>query len=125
MGATWTPWSIAILYLLDDDEWHEWDEAVTAGARRVPPGKAYRRGEQLRSRPDKHHNTGPRVRGDEGYSIHTGARAFARQVLQGMVRNGHIEQSGTNDTGARAQSRLWVRITGKGRKTLNEIEAAG
>lgn len=42
------PWTQAVLDHLTDREWHDRDDAVVAGCRQVPPGRALRH--QLRGK---------------------------------------------------------------------------
>lgn len=93
-AAATTPWGQAIDAVLADGLWHHRDEILDAAIPAVPPGKAYRTGERIRT---QKRSTSPakRTRGDQAVGVATGAREVARQALRSRLRHGNVERDGS------------------------------
>lgn len=89
------PWTVAILALLDDREWHAREDMIVTGMRAVPPGVAFRKGEQIRAHLAgvKGYQFGPRTRGNDATSIATGARERARKSIAMLTARGRVERA--------------------------------
>jgi hypothetical protein len=88
MGRRPTEWRLRVLEILADGQWHDREPVVLDAMRLVPPGKAFRRGEQYRERV----STGERKRGSDDDSIRTGQRAYVSETIQTSLKSGVIEK---------------------------------
>lgn len=86
------PWGEKLVEVLGDGEWHDREAIIGAVAAVVPPGVAYRRGEQARLQ--LRQADGARTRGEDTTSVATGAREVARKTLNQAVRRKVVERSG-------------------------------
>lgn len=81
----------AIDAVLADGQPHTLDELVTAGAAKVPPGRAHREGERQRTS-RRGHAVGPRSVGSDEDGRRNGARSVAYRILHRAVRRDTIER---------------------------------
>jgi len=90
---TANPWTLKVLDILQDGEWHNFDEIVSECMPLVPPGVAWRKAEknrqqhydrQGRPQQDRHY-------GDKNTTIQTGQRMLVAIGVRGLARHGRIE----------------------------------
>lgn len=89
MSTPISPWGLRILDLLADGQWHVIGQVVDEAAMTVPPGVAYRRGENMRRS-----RGGPveRAQGGADTAIRTGARNKAYEAIMTRVYRGTIDR---------------------------------
>lgn len=87
------PWTLKILEILANKEWHDYEAVMEEAAPLVPPGMAWRQAEENRvtyySR--RRVPTGERVRGDRNDTIKTGQRYYVSRGIRSLRTSGRIE----------------------------------
>lgn len=87
------PWTTKIVDVLQDGEWHPYEEVMEATSFLVPPGMAWRKAEESRLR----HYTktgqppGERVRGNRSDTIRSGQRYYINHALKALRKSNRIE----------------------------------
>lgn len=98
MSAPLSEWGAALVGMLADGAWHPVDEVLDVMAAKVPPGRAYRRGETMRAQKVGARGgdpQAPRQRGDKAIATAAGARSIARGALRSRLRDGRLEHRQT------------------------------
>lgn len=86
------PWTNALLSILADGEWHDWEEVVQKSMPLVPPGRAIKKGEASRLTTAKVRGKTPLAVRDHGDARLTGARLIVLGSLRAQIENGRVER---------------------------------
>lgn len=87
------PWTLKILEILADKEWHNYESVMKEAAPLVPPGMGWRQAEENRVAYYSKRKVpiGERVRGDRNDTIKTGQRFYVSKGIKSLRSSGRIE----------------------------------
>lgn len=87
------PWTTKIIEILQDNEWHPYDEILDLTSPMVPPGMAWRQAEESRLRHYQKRGTPPgeRTRGGRNDTIKSGQRYYINRAVKSLRHTGRIE----------------------------------
>ena len=92
MKAWANPWTIEIVKLLDDDEWHSMAEILALAMPLVPPNRAWRSAESARLSSSRTKTPKDRVKTmDKAAIIRVGQRIEVVRSLANLRVNGRVE----------------------------------
>lgn len=95
MSGPRAPWTVRIVEVLADGEWHALDELVRVEGALIPPGQAARDAESKRLEKSARRHGAPRPRTRPGDPTEVGRRQMIRDALWGLARHGVVERGAT------------------------------
>lgn len=116
------PWTDALLKVLDDGEWHDYQDVLREVCPSVPAEKAFQKAEYYRhyhylkqgKEPPQHDDGSPKRRyGDQTNTIKTGQKFIISRAIQNLCRRGVVEVETVMKTGGKRSRPISIRLARK------------
>lgn len=107
-----SPWTLALLKLLEDGEWRDYRDVLREVSPLVPPAVAFRKAEYFREYhyKSKGEEVRERSHGDRNDTIKTGQRYIVGRTIAALRRHGRIEVEYAEGTGKRKRPQRVRRV---------------